>query len=156
MTGSFGTKVFEVSQSSIVTPSDIAISEALNYEEQERAGDKPAIYIKAPGAMNISFSIQVMAPYADVVGEIRFWLLKMRTQQPEVLTLGTTAWGSNKMLLNKVNASEIVVAGDGTYSKAKLDLSFIEYVAEGTDEDGKKAAEGPVEKAARIMLAEGV
>lgn len=154
MIASFGSKVFEVSTNKIYTPSDISLSESLSYETQERAGDKPAIYVKALGALSQSLTVKLDARWVDVQQEYTWWLVKMRTAVPETLYLGTRAWGAGKALLTQVDLSDIVIAGNGGYLSAILSLAFIEYVAAGTDEDGNPAETGPGIKAARIQLAE--
>ena len=154
MIASFGSKVFEVSTNKIYTPSDISLSESLSYETQERSGDKPAIYVKALGALSQSLTVKLDARWVDVQQEYTWWLVKMRTAVPETLYLGTRAWGAGKALLTQVDLSDIVIAGNGSYLSATLSLSFIEYVAAGTDEDGNPAETGPGIKAARIQLAE--
>lgn len=154
MIASFGSKVFEVSTNKIYTPSDISLSESLSYETQERAGDKPAIYVKALGALSQSLTVKLDARWVDVQQEYTWWLVKMRTAVPETLYLGTRAWGAGKALLTQVDLSDIVIAGNGGYLSATLSLSFIEYVAAGTDEDGNPAETGPGIKSARIQLAE--
>ena len=154
MIASFGSKVFEVSTNKIYTPSDISLSESLSYETQERSGDKPAIYVKALGALSQSLTVKLDARWVDVQQEYTWWLVKMRTAVPETLYLGTRAWGAGKALLTQVDLSDIVIAGNGGYLSATLSLSLIEYVAAGTDEDGNPAETGPGIKAARIQLAE--
>ena len=154
MIASFGSKVFEVSTNKIYTPSDISLSESLSYVTQERSGDKPAIYVKALGALSQSLTVKLDARWVDVQQEYTWWLVKMRTAVPETLYLGTRAWGAGKALLTQVDLSDIVIAGNGGYLSATLSLSFIEYVAAGTDEDGNPAETGPGIKAARIQLAE--
>lgn len=152
MIGAFGTKQFEVAK--FYTPKDISLSEALDYEEQARAGDKPLIYIKGLKNMSIKFAIKVDARFVDVTKEVSFWLLKMRSGIPENLILGNKAWGTNKMLLTSVDKSKINISGDGTYLGGELSLSFIEHAGSGTDEDGNSAVIGAGMKASRIMLNE--
>ena len=155
MIGSFGAKQFEVSNDKIYTPSDISISESLDYEEQARAGEKPLIYIKGLKNMSIKFDIKLDARFVEIEKEVSFWLLKMRSGVPETLTLGKKAWGTNKMLLTSVDKSKINIAGDGTYLSGELSLSFIEYPGNGgTDEDGNAAVIGAGMKASQIMLNE--
>lgn len=154
MIASFGSKTFEVSTNKIYTPSDISLSESLSYEEQERSGDKPAIYTKALGALSQTLTVKLDARWVDVQQEVTWWLVKMRTAVPETLMLGSRAWGAGKALLTKVDLSGVVIAGDGSYRSGVLSLSFIEYAAEGTGEDGSPAETGPGIKAARIQLAE--
>lgn len=154
MIGSFGTKQFEVSTDKIYTPSDISISESLDYEEQARAGEKPLIYIKGLKNMSIKFDIKLDARFVEVEKEVSFWLLKMRSGVPETLTLGKKAWGTNKMLVTGVDTSNLNIAGDGTYLGGELSLSFIEYVGAGADEDGNAAVIGAGMKVSQIMLNE--
>ena len=154
MIASFGSKTFEVSTNKIYTPSDISLSESLSYEEQDRSGDKPAIYVKALGALSQTLTVKLDARWVDVQQEFTWWLVKMRTAVPETLMLGSRAWGAGKALLTKVDLSGVVIAGDGSYRSGVLSLSFIEYAAEGTGEDGSPAETGPGIKAARIQLAE--
>ncbi len=154
MIGSFGSKKFEVSPNKIYTPDGTSISEALDYEEQERAGDKPLIYIKGLKNMSVKFSIKLNAMFVDVEKEISFWVLKMRSGVPETLILGNKAWGTNKMLLANVDASELRWASDGTYLGGDLSLSFIEYVGSGADSDGNAAVIGAEMKASQVMLNE--
>lgn len=154
MIASFGSKAFEVSTNKIYTPSDISLSESLSYEEQERSGDKPAIYTKALGALSQTLTVKLDARWVDVQQEFTWWLVKMRTAVPETLMLGSRAWGAGKALLTKVDLSGVVIAGDGSYRSGVLSLSFIEYAAQGTGEDGSPAETGPGIKAARIQLAE--
>ena len=154
MIASFGSKTFEVSTNKIYTPSDISLSESLSYEEQERSGDKPTIYTKALGALSQTLTVKLDARWVDVQQEFTWWLVKMRTAVPETLMLGNRAWGAGKALLTKVDLSGVVIAGDGSYRSGVLFLSFIDYVAAGTDEDGNPAETGPGIKAARIQLAE--
>ena len=154
MIASFGSKAFEVSTNKIYTPSDISLSESLSYEEQERSGDKPAIYTKALGALSQTLTVKLDARWVDVEQEFTWWLVKMRTAVPETLMLGSRAWGAGKALLTKVDLSGVVIAGDGSYRSGVLSLSFIEYAAKGTGEDGSPAETGPGIKAARIQLAE--
>lgn len=154
MIASFGTKAFEVSYKKIMTPSDISVSEKLSYSKQERAGDKPAIYVKGLDAMEIGLSLKLDARFVDVAQEITFWLVKMRAAVPEKLTIGSQTWGSWKALLTEVSVGGVNILGDGTYSAATISLSFVEYVAAGTDDDGTKPVTGATMKAARIMLNE--
>lgn len=152
MIGSFGSKKFEVSSNKIYTPDDTSISEALDYEEQSRAGDKPLIYIKGLRDMSVKLSIKLNARFVDVEKEVSFWLLKMRSGIPETLILGNKAWGTNKMLLTNVDASNLNWAANGTYLGGDLSLSFIEYVGAGVDVDGNAAAIGAGMKASQVML----
>lgn len=76
MIASFGDKQFEVSTNKILTPSNISFSESLNLEEQERAGDKPAIYVKGLGALSLSLNVKLDARWVDVQQEIVYWLVK--------------------------------------------------------------------------------
>ena len=154
MIGSFGSKTFEVSSKKIYTFSDYSFSESLSYETQERSGDKPSIYVKGLGELSQSFSIKLDARWVNVEQEIVWWLVKMRTAVPESLTIGEHTWGTGKALLTSVGVSDLIEASDGTYLSAMLDLSFVEYAAAGTDEDGNPAETGPGIKAARIQLAE--
>lgn len=154
MIGSFGTKTFEVSNNKIYTFSDVSLSESLSFETQERAGDKPAIYVKGLGELTQSFNVRLDARWVDVEQEMVWWFVKMRTAVPEYLTIGEHTWGTGKALLTSVSVSDLVEAGDGTYLAATLALSFVEYAAAGADEDGKPAVTGPGIKAARIQLAE--
>lgn len=154
MIASFGSKKFEVSTNKIYTPSDIGLSESLSYEEQERAGDKPAIYIKALGALSQNLSVKLDARWVDVEQEFTWWLVKMRTAVPETLMLGNRAWGAGKALLTRVDLADVKIGSGGKYLSATLFLSFIEYAAAGTDEDGNPAETGPGIKAARIQLEE--
>lgn len=155
MIGSYGTKVFQVSTQNILTPRDFSLSEAVEHEEQERLGDKPAVYRKAPGLMECSFTLQLVAPFANVGQEIQFWLNTLRAQQPQTLTLGGQAWGTGRMLLTKVGVDEITLLGE-TPVRARVNLSFLEYVADGSDEDGNSFVAGAAVQAARIKLAEEV
>lgn len=154
MIASFGTKEFEVSPQKIYTPNEISLSESLSYEEQERVGDKPSIYVKGLGSLSQSFNVKLDARWVDVQQEYTWWLVKMRTAVPEYLYLGSRAWGTGKALLTQVDLSDIVIAGNGSYLSAILALSFVEYAAAGTDEDGNPAETGPGIKAARIQLEE--
>lgn len=154
MVGSFGSKTFEVTSNKIYTFSDYSLSESLSYETQERSGDKPAIYVKALGELTQSINVKLDARWVDVEQEIVWWMVKMRTAVPEYLTIGEHTWGTGKALLTSVNVSDLVEAGDGTYLSATLALSFVEYAAAGTDDDGNPAETGPGIKAARIQLEE--
>lgn len=154
MVGSFGSKTFEVTSNKIYTFSDYSLSESLSYETQERSGDKPTIYVKALGELTQSINVKLDARWVDVEQEIVWWIVKMRTAVPEYLTIGEHTWGTGKALLTSVNVSDLVEAGDGTYLSATLALSFVEYAAAGTDEDGNPAKTGPGIKAARIQLEE--
>ena len=109
MIASFGSKTFEVSTDKIYTPSDISLSESLSYEEQERAGDNPAIYIKALGALSQTLTVKLDARWVDVEQEFTWWLVKMRTAVPETLMLGDRAWGAGKALLTQVDLSVLVI-----------------------------------------------
>lgn len=86
--------------------------------------------------------------------EIVYWLVKMRAAEPELLTLGSRAWGAGKSLLKSVSVSDLIILGDGTYAAAVLALEFVEYVASGVDDDGNEAVVGPAIKAARIQLSQ--
>lgn len=152
MIASFGDKQFEVSTNKILTPSNISFSESLNIEEQERSGDKPAIYVKSLGSLSISLDVKLDARWVDVQQEIVYWLVKMRTAVPELLTLGSRSWGAGKSLLKSISVSDLIILGDGTYAAATLSLGFVEYVADGVDDDGNAAVAGPGIKAARIQL----
>ena len=152
MIASFGDKQFEVSDNKILTPSNITFSESLNVEEQDRAGDKPAIYVKSLGSLSMSLDVKLDARWVDVQQEIVYWLVKMRAAAPEILTIGTRSWGAGKSLLKSVSVSDLVILGDGTYAAATLALEFVEYVADGVDDNGNTATIGPGIKAARIQL----
>lgn len=154
MIASFGTKTFEASSSKIMTPSEMSMSEKLDYETQERAGDKPAIYVKGLGALEIKLTVELYAQYVDVQQEIVFWLVKMRTAEPDLLTLGNRAWGMGRSLLTSVDISELRILGNGEYGYAKVDLSFTEFLYAGKDDDGNPATTGPGIKASRIQLEE--
>ena len=104
--------------------------------------------------MSIKFAIKVDARFVDVTKEVSFWLLKMRSGIPENLILGNKAWGTNKMLLTNVDASNLNWASDGTYLGGELSLSFIEHAGSGTDEDGNAGVIGAGMKASQIMLNE--
>lgn len=109
MIASFGDKQFEVSDNKILTPSNITFSESLNVEEQDRAGDKPAIYVKSLGSLSMSLDVKLDARWVDVQQEIVYWLVKMRAAAPEILTIGTRSWGAGKSLLKSVSVSDLVI-----------------------------------------------
>lgn len=153
MIASFGDKQFEVSTNKILTPSNITFSESLNIEEQERSGDKPTIYIKGLGALSLSLDVRLDARWVDVQQEIVYWLVKMRSAEPEILTLGTRSWGAGKSLLKSISVSELVILGDGTYASAMLALEFVEYVgSSAAAQSAESLAAGPGIKAARLQL----
>ena len=133
--GAFGNKLFEVNENSIITPDGISIGESLNIEMQDTDGGKPATYVKGINAMSISFNIALNYAFCDVQAEIEWWLKKMRRQEPEYLTLGNKTYGTNKMLVQDVKASDLLLASNGLHLKANLSLTFSEWTKKGYKKD---------------------
>ena len=133
--GAFGKKLFEVNENKILIPDGISVGESLNVEMQETEGGKPATYIKGFNAMEISFNIALNYAFCDVKAEIEWWLLKMRSQTPEYLTLGNKTYGTNKMLLNDVQVGDLLLAPNGLHLKANLSLKFSEWTKKGYKKD---------------------
>ena len=133
--GAFGNKLFEVNPNSIITPDGISIGESLNIEMQETDGGKPATYVKGINAMSISFNIALNYAFCDVQAEIEWWLHKMRMQEPEYLTLGNKTYGTNKMLVQDVKISDLLLAPNGLHLKANLSLAFSEWTKKGYKKD---------------------
>lgn len=129
--GAFGNKTFEVSQDNIYTFDNLSVDESLNVEMQETDGGKPATYIKGYKEMSISFEIVLRQRFCNVLSEIDWWFLKMRSETPEYLTLGNKTYGTNKFLLNSVAISDTLIAPNGDYINAKLNLKFSEWTKAG-------------------------
>lgn len=138
--GAFGNKTFEVSQNKIYTFDGLTISESLNVEMQEVEANKPATYIKGNGEMNIGFDILLLSRFCDVDYEIDYWLLKMRSVIPEYLTIGKKAYGTNKFLLTNVSVGDVLIAADGTKTRAKITLTFSEWTKAGYKKDDKSTS----------------
>ena len=137
--GAFGNKLFEVNENSIITPDGISIGESLNIEMQDTDGGKPATYVKGINAMSISFNIALNYAFCDVQSEIEWWLLKMRRQEPEYLTLGNKTYGTNKMLVQDVKINDLLLASNGLHLKANLSLTFSEWTKKGYNKDTSKS-----------------
>ena len=135
--GAFGNKTFEVSANKIYTFDGLSISESINVEMQEVEANKPATYIKGNGEMNIGFDILLLSRFCDVDYEIDYWLLKMRSVVPEYLTIGKKAYGTNKFLLTNVSVGDVLIAADGTKTRAKVTLTFSEWTKAGYKKDDK-------------------
>ena len=124
ITAKFGSKSFEVSANKIYTPDGIPISESLSTEEVEVSGKKPTLNIKGIGLLSISFDVSLNSIFLDVESELDYWTTTLRNKTSQVLSIGKRTLGY--FFLTDCSHSDVVLAKDGSYIKAKLSLSFKE------------------------------
>lgn len=140
--GSFSGKVFSVSSSKIYTFDEFSRSSSLSVEEQELDGSKPSSYIKGSGLDEISFNILLIAQKTvDIETEINSWIDIKDAAKPNVLVIGDKLVGKNKFLLVGVSIQESSFDIKGKYKRAKLQLSFKEFVRYGKKEETETSDE---------------
>ena len=124
ITVKYGSKNFEVKSNKIYTPDGIEISEALSTEEIEVAGKKPTLQIKGIGLQTINMSVKLDCRFVNVEAELRYWKNILLGKSSAILTIGSYQVG--RMFLTSYKIADFVLAKNGKYIKATLDLSFIE------------------------------
>lgn len=129
VTAKFGNKSFVVSKDKIYTPDGIKITESLNLEETEVGIEgvgvqKSKLTIKGINLRELTMSVKLDCRFVVVEEEIQIWKEKMQAHKSERLDVGVYPVGT--MLLTQYSVSEIVIAGNGQYISATLDLTFKE------------------------------
>lgn len=124
ITVKYGSKKFEVNSKKIYTPDGLEISESISTEEVEVSGKKPTLKIKGIGLQSISMNVKLDCRFVTVETELRYWKNILLGKKSELLTVGSNPVG--KMFLTSYKVSEIVLAKNGGYVSAVLDLSFTE------------------------------
>lgn len=143
ITAKYGDKKFEVSAKTIFTPNGLSFSEAIDIEEVEQSGKKPAMNIKSIKLKNMSFDLILDARFVTIATEIRWWEKTLQDQKSYDFTLGEVKIG--KFFLNQVTVSEVNMNAKGVWTKAKIALSFLEdsgVKASPTSSSGGSSGEG--------------
>lgn len=133
--GKFGTKLFTVSSSKVLTFSDFEISSSLNTSAGESKGKKPTTTVKGPGLLKVPLTLDLSARLGiDVQAEIDSWIAILNAGKPFPLILCGKAVSVNQFLLDSCKASDMEIVKVGCkplLAKAKLSLNFTEYLPPG-------------------------
>ncbi len=130
----FGSKVFEVS-SKIYTINELQYGSTLDTEKQESIGKKPSTYNKGPGLNSLAFKISLKSSLGvDSRTEIEEWEAIKDGGVAYPFILGNRPLGKNKWLLIDVQATDLVIDGNGNMLAAEINLKFDEYVRPGSVE----------------------
>lgn len=124
--GTFGSKVFTVSDHKINTFGLVTRSSSYNVDEQENGLEKPKLKNKAPGLDSLSFDIELRAEYVNVRKEIDDWI-SMKGES-HYFIIGQEKYGQNKWKLINVDISNQEFAIDGICKRATIGLSFKEHI----------------------------
>ncbi|BCJ98118.1 phage tail protein [Anaerocolumna chitinilytica] len=124
--GTFGSKVFSVSDNKINTFGNISRSANYNTEEQENGGSKPRLKNKAPELESMSFEISLRSDFSNVRREIDEWI--QMKGKAYFFIIGKETYGLNKWELVGVEISNQEFAAGGILKKATLSLSFKESI----------------------------
>ncbi len=133
--GKFGTKLFTVSSSKILTFSDLEISSSLSTSAGEVKGKKPTTTIKAPGLLKVPLTLDLHAGLGvGVQAEMDSWFAVLNAGKPYPLIICGRAVSVNSFLLDSCKASDLEIAPIGRkplLTRAKLSLNFTEYLPPG-------------------------
>ncbi len=137
---SFGTKVFEVNGDKIYTFEDFQYSSSLKTEKQDSTGSKPSTYKQGPELDSISFKLKLDVSFGiNPRSEWEEWKSIMESGSAYPFILGGKPLGSNNFLLVGVKPSNFNIDNNGNILGVELDLSFDEYVREGTEKTSKSS-----------------
>jgi len=127
---SFAGKEFSASAAKLYPFMDFSLSGAILTEAQERAGQKPATYIKGLGLEAFSISIQLRAQASvNIRDEMASWQAIRDARVPYFFIMGGKPIIPNKLLLKSVEISDAIIEQSGRILKATLQFQFEEYVA---------------------------
>jgi hypothetical protein len=122
--GTFGPKVFTITDKHINTFKSLARSSGYNVEEEDNGTGKPKLKKKSPSLETLSFDIELRSDFADVGKEIESWIgLKGDSYY---FIVGREKVGSNQWMLTNVDTSNIEILPGGKIKKASLSLSLRE------------------------------
>lgn len=122
--GTFGSKVFTVSDKKINTFGTISRSSSYSVDEQENGKNKPKSKNKAPGLDTLSFEIELRSESVNVRQEIEDWISLMG--ESHYFIIGKENYGSNKWKLVGVDVSNQAFMFNGICKNATLSLSLKE------------------------------
>lgn len=140
----FGSKIFSTSLSRIYPLDGLSISGSINKETQDRQGQKPTTYIKGLGLEAISVSIPLVAQKTvNVRSELDSWRKIRDARIPYYFIIAGKPLVSNKMLLESVDTSDVILDQNGNFIKATMQLKFEEYVVLSHSSSSKSNAVKP-------------
>jgi hypothetical protein len=122
--GTYGPKVFAVTDKSLSTFKGLARSSGYNVEEEDNGNGKPKLKKKSPSLEGLSFDIDLRSDFADVSKEIESWM-NLKGESYYFL-VGREKIGSNQWMLTNVDVSNIEFLPGGTIKKASLSLNLKE------------------------------
>lgn len=125
--GTYGNKVFTVSDKKINTFGNISRSSSYNVDEQDNGANKPKLKDKAPGLDSMSFDIELRYDSVNVKKEMEDWLSMQG--ESHYFIIGKEVYGKNKWKLVGVDISNQEFAMHGVCKKATVSLSFKEAPA---------------------------
>jgi hypothetical protein len=134
--GTYGPKVFTVSDKKINTFGSVSRSASYNVEEQENGTGKPKLKNKAPALETLSFSIELRSDSVDVRKEIESWI-KLQGKSYYFI-IGKEKYGMNKWELVGVDVSNQEFMIKGLLKSATISLNFKENVAKKKSTDAKQ------------------
>lgn len=122
--GTYGSKVFTVSDNSIYTFGAVSRSSSYTTDEQENGSKKPKVKNKAPGVDTLSFPLELRADSVNVRKEVEDWISMQG--ESHYFIVGKENYGKNKWKLVGVDVSNQEFGPGGILKKASLNLSFKE------------------------------
>lgn len=124
--GTYGPKVFTISDKKINTFGIVTRTSSYEVEEQENGSEKPKLKNKAPALDTLSFNIELRADSVNVRKEVESWIqLKGKSYY---FIVGKEKYGANKWKLLAIDISNQEFTVNGILKKATLGLSFKENV----------------------------
>ena len=134
--GSLGEVAFEVSDSSIMTISNMSRSYAAKYAEHEIIGNKSILELTGAALRTISFDIQLHAEWGHNPKEEIKRLVEY-CENGTVLTfiLGNGPIGDNKWIIESISETDEMFVGNGEVLYAKATINLKEYVNDEVKDD---------------------
>lgn len=150
VTGSFGTKKFEVSANKIYTPNGLSLSEEIELEETAVSGAKPTVKVKGVKLKTVSFELKLDGRFVNITTEISFWESTMKAKKPKELKLGIHKLGW--YYITKYSITSYTIRKDGAYRSATISLSFTEDPKNGvtTTTSSTKTTTATTQKATTV------
>lgn len=128
LVGTFGPLVFQTSDKTVFTPSDLKQEIAGQWGEHKLIAQKPKQEFLGPGARIIKFSMIL-----DVMLGLQVrWLLEVlefmtETGYVDYMIIGNKAIGDNQFVITSVSEAWDVVYSGGELAKATVEVTMREY-----------------------------
>lgn len=125
--GSFGSKIFDITEESMVYFTDLSYKASLKTTENNVAGGKNTLTVNGISLDTFTINVHLRYPFVDVRAEIDSWMALLRAKAPYPFVIGGQVYGAQKFLLTSVSNSKPDIGPLGVFTQAVLALTFTEY-----------------------------